>query len=98
MSQIFKVHPDNPQLHLIRQAVNIIRDGGVIVYPTDSAYALACHIGDKDALMRIRHIRKLNEKHNFTLMCRDLSELSQYAHVDNPTFRLLKAYTPGPYT
>lgn len=98
MSQLFKIHPTNPQLHLLRQAANIIRNSGVIVYPTDSAYALGCHIGDKDALMSIRKIRNLDDRHNFTLMCRDLSELSQYAQVENPVFRLLKAFTPGPYT
>lgn len=98
MSQLFRIHPENPQIHLIRQAVNIIHNGGVVVYPTDSAYALGCHLGDKDALMRIRRIRQLDDKHNFTLMCRDLSELSQYAHVDNPVYRSLKALTPGAYT
>lgn len=98
MSQFFQIHPDNPQRHLLLQAVEILRNGGVIVYPTDSAYALGCHIGNKDALMRIRQIRQLDEKHNFTLMCRDLSDISQFAKVDNPIFRLLKAFTPGPYT
>lgn len=98
MSQFFRIHPENPQLHLVRETVTILRNGGIIVYPTDSAYALGCHIGEKDAMMRIRRIRNLDEKHNFTLMCRDLSELSMYAKVDNATFRLLKAYTPGAYT
>ncbi|WP_022961918.1 L-threonylcarbamoyladenylate synthase [Halopseudomonas pelagia] len=98
MSQYFHIHPDNPQARLIRQAVEIIRQGGVIAYPTDSAYALGCHLGDKDALERIRRLRQLDDKHNFTLVCRDLSELGVYAKVDNPTFRLLKANTPGPYT
>ena len=98
MSQFFSIHPENPQLRLIRQAVEIVRAGGVIVYPTDSAYALGCQIGDKKALDRIRQIRQLDKHHNFTLMCRDLSELSAYARVDNQVFRLLKTYTPGPYT
>ena len=98
MSQFFTIHPENPQLRLIRQAVEIVRAGGVIVYPTDSAYALGCQIGDKKALDRIRQIRQLDKHHNFTLMCRDLSELSAYARVDNQVFRLLKTYTPGPYT
>ena len=98
MSQFFTIHPDNPQRRLIIQAVNIIKAGGVIAYPTDSGYALGCHLGDKEALSQIRQIRKLDDKHNFTLMCRDLSELALYAQVDNPAFRLLKASTPGPYT
>lgn len=98
MTQFFEVHKDNPQLHLLRQAVAIIRRGGVIVYPTDSGYALGCQLGDKNALERIRRIRRLDEKHNFTLVCRDLSEVSIYAKVDNVVYRLLKAYTPGPYT
>ena len=98
MSQYFHLHPENPQARLVRQAVDIIRQGGVVAYPTDSAYALGCHLGDKEALERIRRLRQLDDKHNFTLMCRDLSELGVYAKVDNPTFRLLKANTPGPYT
>ncbi len=98
MSQFFYVHPENPQSRLINQAVAMIHKGGVIVYPTDSGYALGCHIGDKSALERICRIRRLNEHHNFTLMCRDLSELSLYARVDNAAFRLLKNNTPGPYT
>lgn len=98
MSQFFSIHPDNPQARLIRQAVDIIRAGGVIAYPTDSAYALGCHLGDKNALERIRRLRQLDDKHNFTLVCRDLSELGVYAKVDNVMFRLLKANTPGPYT
>lgn len=98
MSQYFQLHPENPQARLVRQAVDIIRSGGVIAYPTDSAYALGCHLGDKDALERIRRLRQLDDKHNFTLVCRDLSELGVYAKVDNTTFRLLKAHTPGPYT
>jgi tRNA threonylcarbamoyl adenosine modification protein (Sua5/YciO/YrdC/YwlC family) len=98
MSQYFSLHPVNPQLRLIRRAVEILRDGGVVVYPTDSCYALGCHLGDKDAMERIRRIRHADKDHNFTLVCRDLSEIATYAKVDNPTFRLLKAYTPGPYT
>jgi len=98
VSQYFHLHPENPQARLVRQAVDIIRQGGVVAYPTDSAYALGCHLGDKEALERIRRLRQLDDKHNFTLMCRDLSELGVYAKVDNPTFRLLKANTPGPYT
>ncbi len=98
MSQFFQVHPETPQVRLVRQAVDIIRNGGVIVYPTDSAYALGCHMGDKSALDRIRRIRRLDDRHNFTLMCRDLSELATYARVDNRAYRLLKAHTPGPYT
>ena len=98
MSQYFQIHPDNPQARLIRQAVEVVRDGGVIAYPTDSAYALGCHLGDKNALERIRRLRQLDDKHNFTLVCRDLSELGTYAKVDNATFRLLKNNTPGPYT
>lgn len=98
MSQFFVIHPENPQSRLIKQAVKIIHDGGVIVYPTDSAYAIGCQLENKNALDRIRVLRQLDEKHNFTLICRDLSELATYAIVDNSAFRLLKAYTPGPYT
>lgn len=98
MSQLFQIHPDNPQARLLRQAVSIIKAGGLVVYPTDSGYALGCQLGDKQALDRIRHIRQLSETHNLTLVCRDLSELSTYARVDNMTFRLLKIYTPGAYT
>ena len=98
MSQFFQIHPENPQARLIRQAADIIRAGGVVVYPTDSAYALGCHIGDKNALDRIRRIRKLDDKHNFTLVCRDLSEIATYAKVDNTVYRLLRHTTPGPYT
>jgi len=98
VSQFFQIHPDNPQQRLIKQAVDIIARGGVVVYPTDSAYALGCHIGDKAALDRIRRIRKLDDKHNFTLVCRDLSELATYAKVDNTAFRLLRNHTPGAYT
>ena len=98
MSQFFQIHPENPQARLIKQAADIVRKGGVIAYPTDSAYALGCHLGDKAALERIRSIRRLDDKHNFTLMCRDLSELGNYARVDNSAFRLLKNQIPGPYT
>ncbi len=98
MTQCFHIHPDNPQPRLIKQAVQIIRDGGVIAYPTDSAYALGCHLGDKEALARIVRIRQLDDKHHFTLLCRDLSEIATYAKVDNATYRLLKAHTPGAYT
>lgn len=98
MAQFFQIHPENPQRRLIVQAADIIRKGGLVVYPTDSAYALGCHIGDKEALERIRTLRKLDKDHNFTLMCRDLSELATYARVDNQVFRLLKNHTPGAYT
>lgn len=98
MAQFFSIHPDNPQQRLVDQAVEILRRGGLIVYPTDSAYALGCHIGDKMALDRIRALRQLDKHHNFTLMCRDLSELATYARVTNADFRLLKSHTPGPYT
>lgn len=98
MAQFFTVHPDNPQARLIRQAAEIVRQGGVIVYPTDSCYALGCHLGDKDAMMRIRAIRQVDERHHFTLVCRDLAEIAKYAKVDNWVYRLLKANTPGSYT
>ncbi len=98
MSQFFYIHPDNPQARLINQAVEIVRKGGVIVYPTDSGYALGCKIEDKGAMERICRIRQLPDGHNFTLMCRDLSELSTYAFVDNVAFRLMKNNTPGNYT
>ncbi len=96
--QVFHVHPGNPQARLIKQAVEIVRRGGVVIYPTDSSYALGCHIGDKAAMERMRRIRKLDDKHNFTLVCRDLSEIATYAKVDNPAYRLIKSLTPGPYT
>lgn len=98
MAQFFQIHPETPQARLISQAADIIRRGGLVVYPTDSAYALGCHIGDKMALDRIRAMRQLDKNHNFTLMCRDLSELATYARVDNQVFRLIKNHTPGPYT
>ncbi len=98
MSEVLPIHPDNPQLRLIKRVAEIVEGGGVVVYPTDSAYALGCLIGNKDGIERIRRIRELDKSHNFTLMCRDLSELSAYARVDNSVFRLLKAHTPGAYT
>lgn len=98
MAQCFHIHPQNPEPRLIKQAAAILLSGGVIIYPTDSTYALACHIGDKSALERIRRIRQLDDRHNFTLMCADLSSISIYAKVSNSAYRLLKAYTPGPYT
>jgi tRNA threonylcarbamoyl adenosine modification protein (Sua5/YciO/YrdC/YwlC family) len=98
MSQFFTIYPNNINLRLIHQAVAIIKDGGIVVYPTDSCYALGCHLDDKQAVSRIRQIRGLDEQHHLTLMCRDLSEISTYARVDNAQFRLLKANTPGSYT
>jgi tRNA threonylcarbamoyl adenosine modification protein (Sua5/YciO/YrdC/YwlC family) len=98
MSQFFEIHPDDPQARLIRHAVDIIRDGGIAAVPTDSSYAIICHLDDKSAVERVRQIRDLDKKHNFTLMCRDLSEIATYARVDNSAYRLLKAHTPGPYT
>ena len=98
MSQFFQIHPVDPQARLIQQAVEIIRAEGLVVYPTDSSYALGCHVGDKTGMERIRRIRNLDNRHNFTLMCRDLSEISTYAKVDNSNYRLLKSLTPGPYT
>ena len=98
MAQYFSVHPENPQARLIRQAVEIIRAGGVIAYPTDSCYALGCHIGDKAAMERIRRIRDVDERHHLTLVCRDLAEVGQFAKVDNLQFRLIRANTPGSYT
>ena len=98
MSQFFYVHEENPQARLISQAVNVIQKGGVIVYPTDSGYALGCLLGDKDAMSRIARIRQIDNDHNFSLMCRDQSELATYARVDNQAYRVLKHNTPGPYT
>jgi tRNA threonylcarbamoyl adenosine modification protein (Sua5/YciO/YrdC/YwlC family) len=98
MAQYFSVHPTTPQPRLIAQAAVIVRAGGVIVYPTDSCYALGCRIGDKDAMVRLRRIRAVDERHHLTLMCRDLAEVGTYAHVDNVRFRLLKKLTPGSYT
>ena len=98
MAQYFSVHPDNPQPRLVKHAVEIIRDGGVIAYPTDSCYALGCHIGDKAAMERIRRIRAMDERHHLTLVCHDLSQVGQFAKVDNLQFRLMRANTPGSYT
>ncbi len=98
MSQYFEIHATNPQKRLIRRAVEIVRGGGVIAYPTDSCYALGCHIGDKAALERVRRIRDADRHHHFTLVCRDLTEIARYARVDNWQFRLLKSMTPGPFT
>jgi tRNA threonylcarbamoyl adenosine modification protein (Sua5/YciO/YrdC/YwlC family) len=98
MSQFFRIHPVNPQPRLVQKAVEILNKGGVIVYPTDSAYALGCHIGDKKAMDRIRNIRSLQRDHHFTLVCRDLSDLGTYAKVHNSAYRQIKAATPGPYT
>lgn len=96
--RVLAIHPVNPQLRLIRQVVECVRAGGVIIYPTDSAYALGCAVGNKAAMETIVRIRQVDNKHNFTLVCRDLSELSTYARVDNAGYRLLKAFTPAPYT
>jgi tRNA threonylcarbamoyl adenosine modification protein (Sua5/YciO/YrdC/YwlC family) len=98
MAQFFQIHPANPQTRLIRRSVEILLEGGVILYPTDSSYAMGCQIGEKSAMERIRRIRRLDDKHNFTLVCRDLSEITTYARIDNQAFRLLKSLTPGPYT
>lgn len=98
MSQFFQIHPDNPQPRLIKQAAQIIHGGGIVAVPTDSCYALVCHLDDKAAVERLRRIRGIDEKHHLTLLCRDLSEIGVYARVDNRQFRLLKAATPGPYT
>ena len=98
MSDSLQVHPSDPEDRNIKQIANVLLAGGVIVYPTDSTYALGCHIGDKGALERIRRIRQLGDKHNFTLVCKDLSSLASYAQVHNSAYRILKAYTPGPYT
>ncbi|MBK1644933.1 threonylcarbamoyl-AMP synthase [Thiocapsa imhoffii] len=98
MAQFFQIHPANPQARLIRRSAEILLAGGVILYPTDSSYALGCQIGEKAAMERIRRIRQLDDKHHFTLVCRDLSEITTYAKIDNQAFRLLKSLTPGPYT
>jgi len=98
MSQLFEIHPDNPQPRLVRQAAQIINEGGVVAVPTDSCYALVCHLDDKAAVERIQRIRHLDKKHNFTLLCRDLSEVASYARVGNFAYRFLKSHTPGPYT
>lgn len=98
MAQFFTIHPDNPNTRLIRQAAAMLRDGAVIVYPTDSGYALGCHLDDREAVTRVRQIRGLDDKHHMTLVCRDLSEIAHYAKIDNSKFRLLKSNTPGSYT
>ncbi len=98
MAQLFEIHPDNPQLRLLRRAADLLAQGGVLAVPTDSSYALACHLDDKAAADRLRRIRGVDERHHLTLLCRDLSELASYARVDNRQYRLLKAATPGPYT
>jgi len=98
MAQFFEVHPDNPQQRLLKQAAALLARGEIIAFPTDSSYALACHLYDKDAVERLRRIRQVDEKHHLTLLCRDLSELANYAKVDNKQYRLLKSATPGPYT
>ncbi len=98
MAQFFAVHPDNPQPRLIRQAVDMLRQGAVLAVPTDSSYAVVCQLGNKDAQVRIRTLRQVDERHHFTLLCRDLTEIGEYARIDNQQFRLLKANTPGGYT
>ena len=98
MAQFFEVHPDNPQQRLLKQAVALLQKGGVLAVPTDSSYALVCHLDDKAAADRLRQIRGVDDKHHLTLLCRDLSELASYARVDNRQFRLLKSATPGPFT
>ena len=98
MAQFFAIHPENPQLRLIHRAVEIIQNGGVIAYPTDVSYALACHIGDKQALDKIRRIRQLDDKHDFTLVCTDLTQVSTFTKISNNAHRLIKALTPGPFT
>lgn len=97
MTQYFAIHPENPQPRLLARAAEIVRDGGLVVIPTDSCYSLGCHLGDKSAMDRIREIRRIDDRHHLTLMCRDLSEIAQYARVDNIQYRLLKAATPGSY-
>jgi tRNA threonylcarbamoyl adenosine modification protein (Sua5/YciO/YrdC/YwlC family) len=98
MAQYFRIHPDNPQVRLLKQAVALLERGGIVAVPTDSSYALACHLDDKAAADRLRQIRQVDAKHHLTLLCRDLSELANYAMVDNRQFRLLKSATPGPFT
>ena len=98
MAQFFQIHPQNPQPRLIHQAVDIVRKGGVIVYPTETSYAIACHIGDKAALDKIRRIRQLDDKHNFTLACKDLAQVSHFTKMSNDAFRLIKNLIPGPFT
>jgi tRNA threonylcarbamoyl adenosine modification protein (Sua5/YciO/YrdC/YwlC family) len=98
MAQYLNIHPETPQARLISQAADIIRQGGLAIYPTDSCYALGCYLGEKEAIDRIRQIRQLDKHHNMTLLCRDLSEIATYAKVSNPDYRLIKSLTPGPYT
>jgi tRNA threonylcarbamoyl adenosine modification protein (Sua5/YciO/YrdC/YwlC family) len=98
MTQYFNIHTENPQGRLINQAADIIRNGGLAIYPTDSCYALGCHLGEKEAIDRIRQIRQLDKHHNMTLLCRDLSDIATYAKVSNSAYRLIKSITPGPYT
>lgn len=98
MSQFFYIHPENPQTRLIKQACELIHKGAVVVYPTDSGYSIGCHMNDKAALEQVCRVRQIGKDHNFTLMCRDMSELSEYAKVDNTSFRMIKNNTPGPYT
>ena len=98
MSQLLQIHGDNPQERLIVKASGIIQQGGVIVYPTDTSYAIGCHLGDKKAVERIRQLRMLDAKHDFTLLCEDLKQIASYARVDNQAYRILKSHTPGPYT
>ena len=98
MAQYFNIHPESPQERLVSQAAEIIRQGGLAIYPTDSCYALGCHLGEKEAIDRIRQIRQLDKHHNMTLLCRDLSEIATYAKVSNSAYRLIKSLTPGPYT
>jgi tRNA threonylcarbamoyl adenosine modification protein (Sua5/YciO/YrdC/YwlC family) len=98
MSQFFDIHPDNPQVRLLRQAAQILHEGGLAAVPTDSSYALVCHLDDKEAVEKLRRVRGVDDKHHLTLLCRDLSELATYARVDNPQYRLLKLATPGPFT
>ncbi|MCK5888579.1 MAG: threonylcarbamoyl-AMP synthase [Methylococcales bacterium] len=98
MAQYFSIHPDNPQKRLINQSVDILNRGGIIAIPTDSSYAIACHIGDKRSLDKIKRIRQLSDKHNFTLLCHDLTQVSNFTKLNNDTYRLIKALTPGPFT
>ncbi len=98
MAQFFAIHPDNPQLRLIHRTVEIVREGGVVAYPTDSSYAIGCHIGDKQSMDRIRRIRQLDDKHNFTLVCKDLAQVSTFTKIGNDAYRMIKALTPGPFT
>jgi tRNA threonylcarbamoyl adenosine modification protein (Sua5/YciO/YrdC/YwlC family) len=98
MAQLIEIHPESPQLRLIHRAVDIIRKGGVIVYPTETSYAIACHLGDKQALDKIRRIRQLDDKHNFTLVCKDLAQVSTFTKISNDAYRLIKALSPGAFT